>query len=423
MKKISIIIAVCLSCCGYLHAQTAVPGGIDFVKGLTWAQIKEKAKTENRYIFVDVFTTWCVPCIKMDKEVFTQKKVGDFFNKNFINVKVQADKGKNDSDPVKRWYSDAAYIAATYNIDSYPTYLFFNPQGEIVHRTTGFTEADKFIAAATTAKGTYFSQKMRFDAGERNPDSLLRLIKSAQLVNDVKLLSIAINQYLSTQKDLLSDENIKFISEATNNTTDLGFKILRTHPVEADRVLGKGRSAEIVKMILFDEIALPYLRTDASVTKYGGGMVVYGGKLRDTVDWAGLKNKLTTEYPDLSERVMASSKLHYYEELPDWLKYTEAVSEAEGIMDKSLLNNSAYIIFSQCENDECIKKALGWAERLVSSGNGQPEYLYTYGSLLYKSGRTKEATEVFENAVKSMGNQAEGFAKQLEKMKKGEKIW
>lgn len=118
MKKISIIIAVCLSC-SYLNAQTVAAGGIDFVKGLSWAQIKKKAKTENRYIFVDVFTTWCVPCIKMDKEVFSQKKVGDFFNKNFINVKVQADKGKNDSDPVKRWYSDAAYIAATYNIDSY----------------------------------------------------------------------------------------------------------------------------------------------------------------------------------------------------------------------------------------------------------------------------------------------------------------
>lgn len=242
-------------------------------------------------------------------------------------------------------------------------------------------------------------------------------------MNDVKLIPIAINQYLSTQKDLLSDENIKFISEATNNTTDPGFKILRTHPVEADRVLGKGRSTEIVKMILFDEIALPYLRSDASVMKYGMGMVVYGGKLKNTVDWAELKNKLNIEYPDLSESVMTRSKLHYYEGVPDWLKYTEAVSEAEGIMDKSLLNNSAYTIFSQCENDECIKKALGWSERLVSAGNKDPEYMYIYGSLLYKSGRTKEATEVFENAVKSMGNQGEGFAKQLEKMKKGEKIW
>ncbi len=423
MKKILIIIAVYLSCSCYLHAQSVVSGGIDFVKELSWAQIKEKAKTEDKYIFIDVFTTWCGPCIKMDKEVFTQKKVGDFFNRNFINVKVQADKGKNDSESIKRWYSDAAYIHTTYNIDSYPTYLFFNPQGEIVHRMTGFTDADKFIAAAATVKGAYFSQKMRFDAGERNPDSLLKMIKSAQLMNDVKFIPIVINRYLTTQKNLLSEENLKFISTATNNTTDPGFQVLRAHSAEVDKVLGNGRSAEMVKGILFDEIALLYLRTDASVTKYGGGMIVYGGKLKDTVDWAGLRNKLNIEYPDFSEGVITSSKLHYYECASDWIKYAEAVSEVEGTMDNTLLNNSAFTIYSRCENDECIKKALAWSERLVSAGNKDPEYLYTYGSLLYKSGKTKEAVEVFENAVKSMGNQGEGFAKQLEKMKKGEKTW
>jgi thiol:disulfide interchange protein len=43
--------------------------GIRFEHGLSWAQVKEKAKAENKYIFMDCYATWCGPCKAMDKNV------------------------------------------------------------------------------------------------------------------------------------------------------------------------------------------------------------------------------------------------------------------------------------------------------------------------------------------------------------------
>src|SRR5262249_50323519 len=103
----------------------AQDNGIQFETGLSWQQIKEKAKAENKPIFMDCFTTWCGPCKYMEQKVLSQKNVGDFMNKNFICVKVQMDQTNHDSSTIKAWYKDAAAIKEVNNIHSYPTYLFF----------------------------------------------------------------------------------------------------------------------------------------------------------------------------------------------------------------------------------------------------------------------------------------------------------
>ncbi|MBO9572315.1 MAG: hypothetical protein J7497_08925, partial [Chitinophagaceae bacterium] len=37
----------------------AADSGINFEVRLTWQQIKDKAKAENKFIFVDCYATWC----------------------------------------------------------------------------------------------------------------------------------------------------------------------------------------------------------------------------------------------------------------------------------------------------------------------------------------------------------------------------
>ena len=61
--------------------------GIQFFKG-TWKELLTEAKKQNKPIFVDVYTTWCRPCKVLDKDVFPSEKVGEFYNKNFINYKI-----------------------------------------------------------------------------------------------------------------------------------------------------------------------------------------------------------------------------------------------------------------------------------------------------------------------------------------------
>src|SRR5687767_5878813 len=95
-----------------LHAQ--LEEGIKWTTGLTWPQVLEKAKKENKYIFLDCYTTWCGPCKWMDKDVYTNDTVGQFFNEKFISVKVQMDQTKKDDEYVKSWYYSAANIRSQY---------------------------------------------------------------------------------------------------------------------------------------------------------------------------------------------------------------------------------------------------------------------------------------------------------------------
>src|ERR1700754_2014916 len=70
---------------------TTKPEGINFVRGLSWEQIKEKAKAENKYIFLDCYTTWCGYCKQMDQRVYPELHVGYEYNEHFISAKVQMD--------------------------------------------------------------------------------------------------------------------------------------------------------------------------------------------------------------------------------------------------------------------------------------------------------------------------------------------
>lgn len=87
------------------------------VDGATFEQVKALAKKENKKIFLDFYTKWCGPCRAMDKNVFNQKAIGDFYNEKFINFKIDAEVG------------EGIELAKQYEIKGYPTYIFVDVEG------------------------------------------------------------------------------------------------------------------------------------------------------------------------------------------------------------------------------------------------------------------------------------------------------
>src|SRR5699024_4737405 len=104
---------------------------IDFIKNISWKNLLAKANQKNKIIFIDVYTTWCVPCKKMEKEIFPLKKVSTFYNKNFISYQANAEKG------------EGLKIANQFKVQAYPTYLFVNKDGTLVYRGNGYNSDPK----------------------------------------------------------------------------------------------------------------------------------------------------------------------------------------------------------------------------------------------------------------------------------------
>ncbi|MCB9231517.1 MAG: thioredoxin family protein [Bacteroidia bacterium] len=115
-----------------IQAQTAAEPGMHFHHG-TWAEALAKAKKENKLVFVDAYASWCGPCRMMSSQVFVDESVGNFYNKNFVNVKMDMEKGEGPG------------LARTWGIRAYPTLMVFNGDGKEVYRQLGGLRVPDFL--------------------------------------------------------------------------------------------------------------------------------------------------------------------------------------------------------------------------------------------------------------------------------------
>ncbi len=127
---------------------------VRFVKDLTWEQVKEKAKIEKKFIFLDCYTTWCGPCKEMEKKVYVNDTVGSYFNQHFLSVKVQMDKTDNDDHYIQQWYDEAAAMLKRYRVTAFPTFIFLSPEGDIVHKDIGYKSARRICQNRQHCPGT-----------------------------------------------------------------------------------------------------------------------------------------------------------------------------------------------------------------------------------------------------------------------------
>ncbi len=105
---------------------------IDFFKG-SWEELLVKANENDKLIFVDFYTTWCAPCKWMEKNVFTDPSVIEYFHENFISTRIDAEKEELD-------------FVASLSIEAYPTLIIFNSNGDEILRNVGALGADDLVA-------------------------------------------------------------------------------------------------------------------------------------------------------------------------------------------------------------------------------------------------------------------------------------
>jgi thioredoxin-related protein len=401
--------------------------GIKFEKGLNWNQIKEKAKKEHKYIFLDAYTTWCIPCKQMSENVFGLKKVGDFFNQNFINVAVQFDETRKDIKEVKRWRTDAKSIKSLYHIDSYPTYLFFSPDGLLAHVIKGaIFEPDEFIAKANESldPAKQLSElRKKYEIGNRSEDFLLRLINAAEKAGDYLNLPSYVNDYLMKQNGLVTIHNLQIAALGVNNANDLAYKMILNNPDMANSSLGKHQRTKILNQIIFDDDIFPLLRTNGKIKK-SRMMISYSGEINSSVNWQAIKDSLSIKYGDLSGFIYTNAQLIYFMWLKDWTNFNLTMGKYianDGDLNLNYVANMvSYLIAAG--NKESAMEALDWAKVLLTN-ESVPYYKKDYSRLLYKAGKKEQAIALMQDYINTKGVNDKSAVENIEKMKRGEEFY
>lgn len=413
------IILFSLAFLGLTSMGFAQEKGIIFEKEQSWEQIKAKAKSENKYIFMDIFATWCKPCKIMDKDVYPDERLGSFMNSKFISVKVQTDLTKEDKDEIRAWFSEAKRIMVDCHINGYPSFLFFSSDGKLVNRGLGFKNVNALIELGTESldpNQQYYSKIERFKLGKLAYNQMPELAKKAQSFDETILAQnvadIYVNNYLLKLDDLnlFTKEHLNFIGSFLGTENSKGFKLFMKEPEKVNAILGAYQAQGKI-MDFIDRKYLP----QGNFEKI------------DKPDWNALEEIVVRKFGDLGkERVYGQRMLYHWVVKDDWQrfgKYYVLYFEKALKHTRFQLNNMSWSIFEHINDEKTLEFAVKVMKYdLENFDQNDPAAYDTYANLLYKIGKKEEALKWEQHAIK-LSNSDKEFVEILEKMKKNERTW
>ncbi len=119
--------------------KSAKGSGVSFVTSGSLQPVLQRAKAENKLVFLDFYTTWCLPCRVMDDEVFALSSTSRMVNRNFVSYKINAEKDNGPN------------LATIFEVYAYPTLLFLDADGNILERKDGSLSNSQFLNMAESA--------------------------------------------------------------------------------------------------------------------------------------------------------------------------------------------------------------------------------------------------------------------------------
>lgn len=112
----------------------------------------ETAKKDKKLVLMD-FTgsDWCGWCIKLNKEVFSQKEFKDYASTNLVLLELDFPNEKKLSDAVKKQNEE---LKKKHEVSGFPTLVLTDAEGKVIWKQVGYLAGGPkaFIEAIESAK-------------------------------------------------------------------------------------------------------------------------------------------------------------------------------------------------------------------------------------------------------------------------------
>ena len=285
--------------------------GIIFEQDKSWKEVLAIAKKEGKPIFVDAYTTWCAPCKQMDREVFPLAEVGAFYNGQFVNYKLQMDKTSQDTDAIKARYSDAEWFEKTYHIRSYPCYLFFDTQGNLIHQSGGGNlTGSAFVTIGQDAlnpASTLANMHKLYTDGNRSADFIMNYLQKLAGASDPSMEAVA-DSFISSQADPFSLEAVEVMMYMTYSTESPYFKLLFANSDKFIKAKGKEKATSFFTKVIDAGIMGRAMQTH---------MDGLSGQPKVTINEQGLYSYFAQFYSEEEARLLTDFNMAKYSKLFD----------------------------------------------------------------------------------------------------------
>ena len=104
-------------------------------EGVSLEQAMVKAQATGKFVLIDVFTTWCLPCKRLDQTTWKAPNVQEWLKANTIPIKVDAE--------------ETDWVADQFNVVSYPTVILVRSDGSELGRIVGYRDPGAFLQEAS----------------------------------------------------------------------------------------------------------------------------------------------------------------------------------------------------------------------------------------------------------------------------------
>lgn len=359
--------------------------GIQF-QDLSYKDLLSKAKKENKLLFIDAMASWCGPCKLMDKNVFSKKEVGDYYNTNFVNAKFDMEKGEGRD------------LAKQFGVYSYPTFLYVNGEGQLISMNRGymaeslFLELGKEANAATQDSG---SMKDRFEKGDNDPTFLVNIIR-LYANSDYDFAKQASERYFKNKKtkEFTKDE-VGYLLYFIKSTDDSNYKYFKQNKEDLVKIITEKVYNDFENQLQMADVV------QNSIDE----------KNKEVNDQFFLERAIPLLGKEAAERELHKLKLNYYELNDNFQEYEKAALKYYENSDKinpTELLKAAWVFLDKAKDEKSLKKAQEWAEKAVTRGE-TAENTYILAKLYQKTGKIVEA-KMFAKAsldlAKSQGKDA-----------------